>query len=148
MTTELEAMVESAPVPRAKIVRLEAEVMKLPQVEIPVANYFAKGVYARVITIPKGAIVVGRVHTQSQINVLLRGDHSVVTDQGVVRLKAPCIVVSKPGTKRAGYAHEETEWMTILGTELTDPEEIEETLTAGSFEEFELMMQRQLQGEK
>lgn len=140
MTTELAA--------RAKVVALEEEVKKLPQVEMPPTHYFAQGVCAREITIPKGVVLVGRVHHQSQINFIMRGDISVTTPEGVKRVQGPHVIVSPAGTKRVGYAHEETVWITVLGTNETDPKVIEDTLTSATFEEFILAQQRQLQGEK
>lgn len=133
---------------RELVVRLEEAVSKLPQVALLRRDYFAEGVYAREITIPKGTVLCGRIHNKSQINTISKGDISVTTDQGVVRVQAPFTIVSPPGTKRAGYAHEETVWTTYLGTELTDPEVIEETLTSATFEEFKLAQQKRLEGEE
>jgi quercetin dioxygenase-like cupin family protein len=98
---------------RDKIVRLEAEVSKLPQLEVVPRHYFAEGVYAREITIPKGAVLVGRVHKHSQINIVSRGDATVRTESGVIRVQAPYTVASPRGAKRAIYAHEETVWTTL-----------------------------------
>lgn len=131
-----------------KVVALEDEVKKLPQVEMPPEHYFAQGVYGREITIPKGVVLVGRMHHQSQINFIMRGDISVTTPDGVKRVQGPCVIVSPAGTKRAGYAHEETVWITVLGTQETDPKVIEDTLTSATFEEFQLAQQRQLEGEE
>lgn len=142
-------MSESLTVPAIveRVTALEAEVKKLPQVEMPPSHYFAQGVYGREITIPKGVVLVGRVHHQSQINVISKGEISVTTPDGIRRIKAPCVIVSPPGTKRAGYAHEETVWTTFLGTHETDAAVIEQTLTSESYEQFLLTQQKQL-GEK
>src|SRR5207302_7602282 len=105
---------------RVKVERLQDALLKLPQVTFEVKHYFAKGVYAREIIIPKGCCLVGRIHTQSQINTVSKGDISVTTENGIVRVQAPCTLVGKPGRKRAGYAHEETVWTTYLGTDKTD----------------------------
>lgn len=137
----------SKPLTREAIVRLEEELKKLPQIALARRDYFAQGVYAREITIPKGVALVGRVHRQSQINIMSKGDFSVTTEQGAVRVQAPFTVASPAGTKRAGYAHEETVWTTILGTELTDPDEIEQLLTAATFDELEFTQYLQLEGD-
>lgn len=131
------AETESAAIIRDSVLRMEAELLKLPQVELKIRHFFADGVYAREMTVPKGVAVCGRIHLQSQINIVSRGDFLVTTDNGPVRVGPGFTVVSPPGTKRAGYALEETVWTTILGTELTDPEVIYETLTAASFDELE-----------
>lgn len=122
---------------REGVMKLEAEMLKACQVEIPPVHYFAHNVYAREITIPAGVLLTGQIHHQSQINIISKGDISIRTEEGVIRVKAPAVVVSPPGTKRIGYTHEETVWITVLGTELTTPEEVEQTLVASTYEEFE-----------
>lgn len=105
--------VEQALTIREKLDALEAELFKHPQIEIPPRHYFAKGLYAREITIPAGTLLTGKIHTTQHINIISKGEISVLTEHGPRRVKAPCTLVSPPGTKRAGYAHEETVWTTI-----------------------------------
>ena len=135
---------------REKILQLQDEVAKLPPVELPLKNYFARGIYAREILIPKGTILVGKIHKYSQINIVSKGDISVTTDNGVVRVQAPFTIASPAGTKRAGYAHEDTIWTTISHTFETDLDAIEAEIIAESFEAYELFCQAalQLKGEK
>jgi hypothetical protein len=45
-------------------------------------------------------------------------------------------MVSRPGTKRVGYAHEDTIWTTIHATEETDMEKVEKELIAADYEEI------------
>lgn len=108
----------------------------MPQVEIPVKHYFSHGVYAREIIIPKGTVVLGKIHKYSQLNICSKGDHSVLTENGVIRVQAPFTIVSPPGTQRIGYAHEETVWTTIHGTELTDVDKIEEHFIAQTYQDY------------
>jgi transposase len=69
---------------------------------------------------------------------MLSGDITVSTDSGEVkRLTGLNILEGKAGKKRAGYAHEDTHWITFHVAEERDPEEMYEFLTCGSFEEFE-----------
>lgn len=110
---------------REKIERFENEMLKLGTVDIPVKHYFSQGIYAREITIPKGTVLTGKIHKYAQLNILSKGDISVLTDEGIKRLQAPFAIVSPPGTKRVAYAHEESVWTTIHGTEETDLEKIE-----------------------
>lgn len=120
-----------------KISRLNAELAKLPQLKVEITHYFAEGVYARHGVIPKGAIFAGRIHRQSQINIISKGSISVLTERGLIRMTAPFIMQSPSGAQRAAYAHEDTVWTTIIGTDKTDPDEIFETLTMATFEEYE-----------
>lgn len=100
---------------RAKIDRLEAEIYKRPQVEIPVRHYFPSGLYAREIVIPAGIVLTGKIHRGEHLNIVSAGCIDVLTDDGMQRVTAPFTMVSRAGTKRVGYAHSETVWTTIHG---------------------------------
>lgn len=129
---------------RDAILKLENSMRAEPQVAIVPRHYFAQGVYAREITIPAGTIITGLIHRQSQINFCLRGKIAIVTEQGEAIFQAGDTIVSPPGTKRAAVALEETVWTTVLGTELTEVEEIEARLVCQSFEELECHLSPQL----
>jgi len=110
----------------------------LQQVDIKPVHYFAKGLYAREIFIPKGTLLTGKIHKSEHLNVISKGDISVVTEFGTKRIIAPFTMVSQPGTKRVGYAHEDTVWTTIHATEETDMEKVERELIAEDYEELSL----------
>lgn len=122
---------------RQKLARLEASMRAGPQVDLPVRHHFSRGVYARELFIPKGAVIVGKIHKYSQVNIVSKGDISVLTEDGVKRFQCGAHIVSQPGIKRAGYAHEDTIWTTIHGTHETDTDALEEELIAASFEEYD-----------
>lgn len=121
---------------RKKVKRLENEMLKCEQVDIPVKNYFAHGLYAREVFIPAGTVVTGKIHKYSQINILSQGEISVVTESGVIRIKAPYTLVSPPGTKRAAYTHSDVIWTTIHATHETDIQKIEEHFIAKDEQEY------------
>lgn len=138
LTPEEQSVVEL----REKIDRLEAVMfqMKEHHIHIEPVHYFSDGFYAREITIPKGCTLTGKIHKFEHINVISKGAISVMTDEGIKLITAPCTIVSKPGTKRVGFAHEETVWTTFHRTEETDVEKIEDALvvcTRDQFLEFE-----------
>ena len=87
--------------------------------------------------IPKGALIVSTYHKLPQIDFMLSGDLSVVTGDGLKRIKAPYVGASPPGMKRLGFAHEETWWMDVRATNNTDIEQLEKMLYCDTFEEFE-----------
>lgn len=123
---------------RGSLNALEAEMMLHPQVFIPVSHRFSGGVYAREITIPKGTLLTGRIHKFDHFDVMVSGDISVSTDiGGCKRLTGFNIMEGKAGKKRAGYAHEDTRWITFHSAQERDPEEMYNILTCGSFEELE-----------
>lgn len=115
----------------------------LPPVEIPVKNYFSKGVYAREIFIPKGTVITGKIHKFTNLNIMSQGEMSVLTEDGIKRVKAPFTIVSPPGTRRVAYAHEDTIWTTIHGTEKTDVDEIEAEFVAQSPKDYQLFLETQ-----
>lgn len=133
---------------RERIEALEAQMRRMPQLPIETRHYFAKGLYAREIFIPRGALLTGKIHREEHLNFISQGEISVVTEEGVKRLKAPCTIVSQPGTKRVGYAHEDTIWTTVHATEETDLEKLETKLIAPTFDDLELLGQvLKLEGE-
>lgn len=109
------------------------------RLELPLKHYFAKGVYARELFIPKGVMLTGQIHKYPQINIMSRGDLEVLVGDRVVRLdarKGPIIVASPAGTKRIALAHADTVWTTIHGTDLTDVDEIDAHFIARTHEEY------------
>lgn len=121
---------------RAQVYQAEEVMKTLPQVEMPVTHHFAEGVYGRELFIPKDTILTGKIHKYSQLNILSKGEMSVLTEEGVKRVKAPFHIVSPPGTKRIAYAHEDCVWTTVHGTSERDVEKIEEHFIAQSEAEY------------
>jgi hypothetical protein len=66
---------------------------------------------------------------------------SVLTEFGVEELRAPLTFISKPGTKRVVYAHEDTVWTTIHGTRHTDVKKVEEDIICKTFAEYDRLLQ-------
>jgi hypothetical protein len=104
-----------------------------------VRHIFAPGVYAREMTIKEGTMIVGKLHKTEHINIISKGDISVKTEFRTDRYQAPCVFVSRVGTKRVVFAHTETVWTTIHPTEETDLEEIEKHVIAKSYIEIPLL---------
>lgn len=119
---------------RERVGRLEHAMRQMPSVSIPPKHYFADGIYAREIFIPKGTTLTGKIHKTTHLNIISQGDISVVTEAGVRRVQAPCTIVSPPGTKRVGYAHEDTVWTTICGSDEKDVDKLEALLIADEYE--------------
>lgn len=99
----------------------------------PVTHHFAPGLYAREIWLPKGVIVVGKIHKHSHINTISVGEVVVATEFGLSRLKGPHTFISEAGAKRAVVALSDTIWTTYHVTEETDVEKIEEEIIAKSY---------------
>lgn len=70
-------------------------------------HHFCRGLYARELFIPAGTTAVGKIHAQQNFFLLVKGELEMATAEGPVRLQAPYMVVTEPGTQRAVYAHED-----------------------------------------
>lgn len=97
----------------------------IPDGEAPVIHHFAPGVYMRQMDAKAGTLVVSKMHRTEHMNILLKGSLTVVTENGIEFLQAPLTLKSAPGTKRIGYFHEDSSWITVHPTTATDLEEIE-----------------------
>jgi hypothetical protein len=114
---------------RARVEALEREIQRLPQADCPVWHFFAPGLYARKMLIPAGVTLTGAVHRTEHL-CIVSGDIEVTTDDGVRRITdAQAILTSKPGAKRAGYAHADTFWTTVHATNETELDALVRELT-------------------
>ena len=121
---------------REKVFVAEAYMKQLPQKEIKTFHHFSHKVYAREIHIPADTILTGEIHKFENLNILSKGEISVLTEEGVKRVKAPFTIVSPAGTKRIAYAHTDCIWTTIHGTDLKDISEIKQHFIAANEDEW------------
>lgn len=121
---------------RAAILNAEAALLTLPQIDLNPIHYFAKGMVARELFMPKGSVVTGHIHVDEHIVVIPYGDVTVATDHGTERYVGPCVFVGKPGSKRALYMHEDTLWVAINPSNAKTREEAEATVVAKTYDEF------------
>jgi hypothetical protein len=109
-----QALTTQAAIPtREQIEKLEAQMRMMEQIPIEPVHHFADGLYAREITIPAGTILTGKVHSTEHLNIISAGRIAVWTEDGMKIVAAPCTLISRPGTKRVGFALEDTVWTTI-----------------------------------
>lgn len=127
---------------RDKVNAIEAEMRKAEQLDLPVKHYFSDGVYARELFIPQGTLLTGKIHKYPQLNILSKGDISVLTEDGIKRVHAPFTIVSPAGTKRIAYAHSDCVWTTIHGTHETDLEKIEQHFIAESDADYTAFLEQ------
>lgn len=93
---------------------IEASMLRLPQVAIPVINYFTdNGLYAREITIPAGTLAVGHAHNHEFMEVFITGTLSIPSEQGPITIQAPYVGVGKPDIRKIGYAITDCRWVTF-----------------------------------
>lgn len=100
---------------------------------------FTKGIYIRKMFIPKGIVIVTKIHKTQHPYFIMQGDVTVVTEDGEVRIKAPYTGITEPGTQRALFTHEDTVWITIHATDKKDVEEISKDVVSDSWDESEAL---------
>lgn len=111
--------------------------------------------YARQMFIPKGTLIIGKIHRHQHLNFILQGKVSVATEFGKKYFEAPCTFISEIGLKRAVYAEEDTLWTTVHMTQYSseaDLDKIEEEVIAPTYEEIGMIdsttVLKQLKGEQ
>jgi hypothetical protein len=91
----------------------------------PIHEEYGAGTYARQMFIPKGTLIIGKIHRHQHLNFIMQGRVSVATEFGTKFLTAPCVFVSEVGLKRAVYAEEDTIWVTVHQTKFTGEENLD-----------------------
>ncbi len=130
--------------------RLEQAIRnELPLIEGVVVHHRSYGVYGRELRVPAGSVIVGHIHKFENMNVLLEGEMTVITEDGPKRVGPGFLVVSPPGTKRSAYAHTDCRWLTVHGTHETDIEKIEQQFIVHTEQQYIAFVdsQKLLQGE-
>lgn len=123
---------------RANILAWEEKAKELPQIDIPVKHHIHGGMYGREITIPKGSIITGQIYKFDHFDIMISGDITVSTDSGETkRLTGFNVFKGMSGKKRAGYAHEDTQWITFHPFDGADGDEIQDFITADTFDELD-----------
>jgi hypothetical protein len=113
---------------RKSIEDLQAAAAKLPQCELHTEHYFADGMYCRSLFRSADTLIVGKVHKAEHFYIIASGTVTIVGDGYRETVTGPKVIVSKPGTKRAVYAHTDATTMTVHRTDETDLEKIEAEL--------------------
>ena len=127
---------------REKMTELESTITEfgMQGVELheanPVKHTFAGGCYIREIYNPANHLIVTKIHKKEHPFFLMKGSMSILTEEGIQEIEAPYQGVTKPGTKRAIYTHEECIFITVHATDNTSIEEIEEEVVCAKYEDL------------
>lgn len=116
---------------REKLATLEAQLLKVPQVDCPVRHYFAPGLYAREINIPAGTVLVGAIHKTENLIVVSKGRLRMVTGDGTQEVAAGDTFTCRAGMKNAAIALEDTRWTNFFANpdNITDTDKLVEVLS-------------------
>ena len=113
---------------REQIERLQAEMVKMPQLELQTEHFFSPGMYCRRVYRPAGTLIVGKVHKQPHFFLCAKGEIIAWTENGMKKMQAGDVIESKAGTKRVTMATMDSIGITIHKTDKTDLDEIEAEL--------------------
>lgn len=93
---------------------IQAELMAGETMHVEPVHYFAEGMYARELTIPAGARIMGKIHRTEHISIISKGAIAVYAEgEGVRVIRAPFTIVARPGCRRLGIALEDTVWTCV-----------------------------------
>jgi len=130
---------------RVMVTSLEEKLRQVPWVlkdrktkyMCPLKHSFGDGIYVREIFMPKYTFIISALHKITHPYFILSGDVSVMTEGGVVRIKAPYSGMTQAGTKRILYMHEDTVWCTVHVTDKKDEDEILKDITSEGYNEYD-----------
>ncbi len=129
---------------RKNISELEKEVLKLQAEQSnsnvsntnPVKHSFVGGCYIREIYNPANELIITKIHKKEHPFFLIKGEMSILTEDGIQHIKAPYQGITKPGTKRAIYTHSECVFITVHATENTTIDDVEDEVVCTKYEDL------------
>jgi quercetin dioxygenase-like cupin family protein len=110
---------------KEQIERLQAEMVRMPQIELETDHFFSPGMYCRRVYRPAGTLIVGKIHKKPHFFLCARGEIIAWTETGMRKLQAGDVVECQPGTKRVTLATQDSIGITIHKTDETDLDKIE-----------------------
>lgn len=106
----------------------------------PVKESFADGCYIREIFNPAKELIITKIHKKQHPFFLLKGEMSILTEDGIKELKAPYHGITEVGTKRIIYTHTDCVFVTVHVTDKKSTKEIEEEVIAKDFNDPEVAL--------
>jgi len=128
---------------RSKASELQKAIMEIPGTSgkaihkiNPVKHTFAGGCYIREIYNPANELIITKIHKKEHPFFLMKGEMSILTEEGIQHIKAPYQGITKIGTKRVIYTHEECIFTTVHSTNNTTISEAEEEIACTRYEDL------------
>lgn len=110
-----------------KVKALQRLHARKPQTDVESEFHQGGGVVAKIVYLPVGE-VIGAMHRFENMNILVWGDITLATPEGLKRLTVvdkPIVVISPAGTKRAAEVHADCCWITLHASDETEQVEVE-----------------------
>lgn len=104
----------------------------------PVEHAFGHNIYSRKIFMPAGSLIVSKRHRFDHFAHVIEGNVEVwIAGQPRMNFQDGDHFLTKGGTKRALYCHEDTWWVTYHGTTATTVEAVEAEIIMPDDEQLE-----------
>jgi hypothetical protein len=135
---------------RESVVKFEERVKALPQAvgpdSYPLEHELAGGMYRRRLTVPAQTLTVTKIHALDHFWFIEKGTVTIWSERGQETHTAPASGITKAGTKRVIWHHDEVVFTTVHRTDHTDLADIEEEVIAKDFDDLELKMRERIAG--
>lgn len=92
------------------------------------ADVFSDGVYARTLFMPKGSLVIGKLHKTRHLNFIIKGKAWVWLNGIKQYIEAPMMLESLENTRKCLIIEEDMVWTTVHATDKKDTDSIEEDI--------------------
>jgi hypothetical protein len=103
----------------------------------PIKHTFCKNQYIRELYISAGELLVTKIHKIEHPFFLLKGEMSILSEQGETVISAPYYGVTPVGTKRVIYSHTDCTFVTVHPSDKKDLDKLEDELIAKDYKELE-----------
>ena len=112
-------------------------------------HVFTDGVYIREMNMKAGQLVFSAIHKHKYALFLLTGSCLVSTEDGVEEYIAPCYVIAPSGSKKMGYALEESIVVTVHAnpTNTQDLNELAKINVVFDWDEYEKYLKNNKENE-
>lgn len=104
------------------------------QTDWPAEHTFVDGMYMRTLFIPKGTLLVGKIHRKPCLNIVASGDISILTEHGAKRVRAGFTGASEAGIQKVGFTHADTIFINVFRTQETERERVETDIACESLD--------------
>tara|TARA_R100001082_G_scaffold110517_1_gene90659 strand:+ start:322 stop:888 length:567 start_codon:yes stop_codon:yes gene_type:complete len=104
----------------------------------PLKHKFCDGLYIREIFNPAGQLLVTKIHKKDNAYFLMKGKMTIMSEDGEVTIQAPYYGITKAGTKRIIYVHEDCIFITVHPTDAKNVKDAEEDIIAKNFNDIKV----------
>lgn len=106
---------------------------QLDELGVGISHHFGGGAYVKETDIPSGTMLAQHKHDHDHLSYLVRGEvRLMVDDRAPVVLFGPACVLLEAGHTHAVHAVTDAVWLCIWATDCTDPERVDDVLTAAA----------------